>query len=72
MNPIHFCYWLQGDMELNKRTSYSKEQIEVIKQHALLVLKTISINEEKIIPGVKQNIVKTTAFPPNRDKRYMC
>jgi hypothetical protein len=37
MNPIHFCYWLQGYFEVSTETALTHDQMEVIKKHLRMV-----------------------------------
>jgi len=39
MNSIDFCYWLQGNFELNPDAPVTPEQIKIIKNHLNLVFK---------------------------------
>lgn len=38
MNPLNFCYWLRGVLEVCKPNGLTKEQLEIISKHLDLVL----------------------------------
>ncbi len=39
MNPIEFCYWLQGHFEMSTAETLTPAQAEMVKQHLALVFK---------------------------------
>lgn len=49
MDPIHFCYWLRGVLELGER-ALTKEEVEVISKH----LSTVFIEKAKDTPPVSK------------------
>jgi hypothetical protein len=46
MNPVDFCYWLQGFFELNDADNLSPQQVQAIKSHLNLVF-LHSINPQR-------------------------
>lgn len=48
MNPVDFCYWLQGHFELSDPKTLDEKQIEIIKNHLNLVFEFMNnpANEE--------------------------
>jgi hypothetical protein len=38
MNEREFAYWLRGDIELNGVRPYTKEQVQIIKDHLDLIM----------------------------------
>jgi hypothetical protein len=44
MTPQDFVYWLQGYLELSDTHSLTIHQVEVIKQHLQLALKTLEVS----------------------------
>jgi hypothetical protein len=68
MEPVNFAYWMQSLFEVEDKKSFTTEQTKIIKQHALLVLKTLDINDKKYKPvQMKPGMLQWQ--PP---KRYQC
>lgn len=70
MEPVNFAYWMQSLFEVDDKKSFTLEQTKIIKQHALLVLKTIEINDKKHKP-VQMRPGVPSSFP-GAPKRYTC
>jgi len=48
MDPLNFCYWLQGYIELTKETNptFNVEQTKIIVDHLKLVFNKVTPNRE--------------------------
>lgn len=44
MNPLDFCYWLQGLLEISNPKSLHESQINIIKNHLSLVFNPVTSN----------------------------
>lgn len=55
MTPENFVYWLQGMLEIGNPSLLDSEQIQIIKDHILLVLKkeTPIRKNTDVIPSVQ-------------------
>ncbi len=42
MNPINFCYWLRGALEIMGPDGLTKEQLDIISKHLDLVLTPVT------------------------------
>ena len=80
MNAVDFCYWLQGNFELNDVKAMSKEQMQVIQNHLNLVfvheIDPIRENESNATvealnaahSGADMNAIKPNIVKPNNMK----
>lgn len=74
MDPINFAYFIQSLFEVANKKSFTLAETKIIKQHALLVLKTVEINENKnkkinqTRPGLPLETPSNFSLP----KRYAC
>ena len=41
MDPVNFCYWLQGYFELCENDNLTDKQVEIIKNHLGLVFEHV-------------------------------
>lgn len=61
MEPINFCYWMQGFFELanhNSNSGLSPEQAREIKNHLALVLQKVTPQNER------KSDTKISVLPP--------
>ena len=76
MNPVDFCYWLQGSLEINTNKEFDEEQVEIIQAHLSLVFKhsidpareretTVSKNELDFIHSNKNPFPNTKIHSTN-------
>lgn len=52
MEPINFCYWLQGYMELSPDKPLSVEQVKIIQDHLNLVFNKVTPDRKNESNGV--------------------
>ena len=70
MEPINFAYFIQSLFEVANKKSFTASETKIIRQHALLVLKTIEINDNKKPVQSRPGLHAPSNF--NLPKRYTC
>lgn len=77
MNPVDFCYWLQGAFEMHDTKSLSEKQTKIVKNHLNLVfLHSIDPDRDAATPVAPEKLhqahdgIRNTPLP--NDKLLRC
>jgi hypothetical protein len=64
MDPLNFCYWLQGFMEIDDPEALSTRQIDVIRDHLALVFEKMTPDRSTLVSP------NTSAERPNQSTHW--
>jgi len=58
LDPLSFCYWLQGHFELNDTNSLDEVQVQMIRDHLQLVFNKVTPNRTEAKISSSEDIKK--------------